>query len=870
MKFKRLISFLIVLILAISVPFTAAAETVTTVIACSDFQHPNGNESGKSTVKELLSSLKSYGITSADGFLCCGDYNYGNANTAAGINALKGALSDVVSQNMVFVQGNHDEAVSTNVGLAKSGNNDTENYGVFVINEDDYMWGNTNENTVKKTAQYLINYLNDKLESGYTQPIFVLSHLPLHYNMRTRLDGDAKYANYIFDALNAAGKKGLNIIFMYGHDHSNGWDDYLGGAAVYLKKGDSILIAQSSQTSFLSKTLEFTYMNAGFVGYYDNHNGADDTLTMTSFEISKNAVEVARYNTVGYHKLKSQGVRNAYKNESGYSPNTTVYDSPQTITLTAVTDRTPIENIMDIPDPNKQEGDRLVKIASVGELKDGGKYMLVYNASPSYIMAPNVVIKSNGSTYRQGFDLVECDGFGENMHVMSGAGDNLWTFTKSDSEWLIGDGEKYIKFTSTSDMAVTATLENAGERFTISGSDGAFNFTGGGYVLNYNARGLINGFANNPAPFYIYEFVGHTVFVEGGSTDKAHAKAGDSVTITANLAPEGKEFDKWVYMTGSGYINDLSSEQITFTMPDSAVKVKATYKDIVHICQFNSLASDSLFAKATCKTAALYYVKCDGCDEISGDKTVAVGEPSKDAHNYSEYVPNNNATTESDGTKTRTCTLCGDIDTVTDEGTKLPKPEPEVEIKDTSEIFTDIDAKAWYKEYVDYVVAYGIFTGTSKTEFSPTMNITRAQFVQVLANLEGVDTSNRNVTTVFTDVPAKKWFTAAVKWASDNKIVNGVGNNRFDPEANVTREQMCVMLVNFTQFKDIALKAVEPKESFADDKNISGWAKSAVYTCQTADIVNGKGKGIFDPQGTGTRAEASVIFTKFHKDYLTK
>lgn len=42
------------------------------------------------------------------------------------------------------------------------------------------------------------------------------------------------------------------------------------------------------------------------------------------------------------------------------------------------------------------------------------------------------------------------------------------------------------------------------------------------------------------------------------------------------------------------------------------------------------------------------------------------------------------------------------------------------------------------------------------------------------------------------------------------------------------------------------------------------------YTCQQADIVNGKGANKFDSQGTGTRAEASVIFTKYHKEYLTK
>jgi len=272
----------------------------------------------------------------------------------------------------------------------------------------------------------------------------------------------------------------------------------------------------------------------------------------------------------------------------------------------------------------------------------------------------------------------------------------------------------------------------------------------------------------------------------------------------------------------------------------------------------------------------------DPCSE----KCYYCGEQRTPPHQFGKYTSNGDATTDKDGTKSRVCALCAYIETVTDEGSKLPsvtpdpkpeptptpdpkpEPTPEIEIKDTSKIFSDIKAKAWYKQYVDYAYSHGIFTGTSKTTFSPSDSITRAQFVQVLANLEGVDTKNRNVTTQFTDVPAKKWFTVAVKWASENKIVNGVGGGRFDPNADVTREQMCVMLVNFAKFKGITLKTAESKAVFADDNKISKWAKAAVYTCQQADIVNGKGADAFDPQGTGTRAEACVIFTKFHKDYL--
>lgn len=189
-------------------------------------------------------------------------------------------------------------------------------------------------------------------------------------------------------------------------------------------------------------------------------------------------------------------------------------------------------------------------------------------------------------------------------------------------------------------------------------------------------------------------------------------------------------------------------------------------------------------------------------------------------------------------------------------------------ITDSSKKFKDVTESAWYKQYVDYAISYGIFNGTSKTTFSPNDKITRAQFVQVIANLEGIDTSLNYISTAFSDVPTGKWYTYAIRWASSQNIVSGMGNGKFMPNSPVTREQMCVLLNNYIKFRKISLKAVESKTPFTDDKNISKWAKDAVYKCQSADIINGKGEGVFDPKGTGTRAEASVMFTKFYKDYI--
>ena len=195
-----------------------AGPETTIVLAGSDFQNSkNDNSVLQNNVQNILDSVTYEGYENVDGFLFCGDYvydlSYSESNVAAGVTALKQTVEEVFGSNLheVLIQGNHDTGIGT-AGMSPSGNNDSDNYGVFVINEDDYMWYNNDENRVKTTAANLRSYLNGKRRAKYTKPIFVISHLPLHYSMRTYYDGDKRYAHYIFDELNESGAAGLNII----------------------------------------------------------------------------------------------------------------------------------------------------------------------------------------------------------------------------------------------------------------------------------------------------------------------------------------------------------------------------------------------------------------------------------------------------------------------------------------------------------------------------------------------------------------------------------------------------------------------------------------------------------------------------------
>ena len=353
---------LIVIMLSVFAPASVAEEKHTVVIASSDFQ-ADTDELSQAQLARIFEAIKRDGYTHADGYLHCGDYtvklHYSIPESESGIQALLETINEadfgIPEYEIILTQGNHDPEGTR--GLSHSGDNDpdSEEYGVFVINEDDYMWfagnqGNNgtwdvsrHEDTVESTAIKLENYLKKKAEKRFQKPIFVISHLPLHYSMRTMVYGDCRYAKYIVDALNYGASLGLNIVFMFGHNHSQGWDNYMGAACVYLEKGSVMNVSDISNPNRCYQTqIGFTYLNAGYTGYYHTDFGepVDDTLTITVYDFTDDQLVIKRYSEDGLHDLKAVGVANR-KSFSGrteantgvYTPVETRYDATQTIDL---------------------------------------------------------------------------------------------------------------------------------------------------------------------------------------------------------------------------------------------------------------------------------------------------------------------------------------------------------------------------------------------------------------------------------------------------------------------------------------------------------------------------------------------------------
>jgi len=211
--------------------------------------------------------------------------------------------------------------------------------------------------------------------------------------------------------------------------------------------------------------------------------------------------------------------------------------------------------------------------------------------------------------------------------------------------------------------------------------------------------------------------------------------------------------------------------------------------------------------------------------------------------------------------------------TVTGKGKCVGTVKLNVNIVSPSAQFKDVNQKGWYIKAINFALTAGLFNGTSKTTFEPAASMTRGMFVTVAIRMLGLDEADVTPPLIFKDVPKKQYYAKAVAWASYLGIVNGVDATHFAPNQEITREQMCAMIVRLNNVVasankeagneiDLSMKAGGKK--FADHKKIASYARDAVYACRNEGVVNGKPGNVFDPEGNATRAEVATVLLNYN------
>lgn len=163
--------------------------------------------------------------------------------------------------------------------------------------------------------------------------------------------------------------------------------------------------------------------------------------------------------------------------------------------------------------------------------------------------------------------------------------------------------------------------------------------------------------------------------------------------------------------------------------------------------------------------------------------------------------------------------------------------------------FTDVASDAWYYNVVSQAYGKGLISGISDIEFSPESSVTGAQLIMMLYRADDNTVSEQT---------SGNWYDETVDWAKEKSIISDNNGWTFDANADLTREQIMVLLYNYLQYKGNDLSALDDLSSYTDSSEISAYAENAVKALVGKGIIKGDGETL-RPLSSLTRAETAVI-----------
>jgi hypothetical protein len=179
--------------------------------------------------------------------------------------------------------------------------------------------------------------------------------------------------------------------------------------------------------------------------------------------------------------------------------------------------------------------------------------------------------------------------------------------------------------------------------------------------------------------------------------------------------------------------------------------------------------------------------------------------------------------------------------------------------------FDDIQGH-WAQEDIEFLASIGIINGKTSSLFVPDASITRAEFIALVVreleyfNIEGTDQTS------FNDLEAGAWYVEEVQYAAQLGLVKGTGDGKFNPNSNITREQIATFLgrtYTLVTGEEVSVNAEQILSNYTDQNTISDWAKNDVAFLVESGVINGVSPDKIGPSANATRAQTAVMLSRF-------
>lgn len=176
-------------------------------------------------------------------------------------------------------------------------------------------------------------------------------------------------------------------------------------------------------------------------------------------------------------------------------------------------------------------------------------------------------------------------------------------------------------------------------------------------------------------------------------------------------------------------------------------------------------------------------------------------------------------------------------------------------------LFQDVPAGFWAAPAIYQLAAKGIISGKTKDQFFPNDPLTRAEFATLLVRSLNLPLENSS-TPIFQDVGKDHWAFPYIQTAYKNHLVSGISQTKFGPDAQISRQDMAVMIINALKVGQVPDALLQSMLNYSDTAEIADYARKAVAASAFLGVMSGYPDGRFQPQENATRAAAASVINQ--------